>query len=86
MNTLVASLSGTVLMIAAVMELLVHHDGKHLRRWATILAAFGFAMLSVRYFYLVHTEDLGRLNIFGTGSIGAIALGRIIACAVELRK
>ena len=78
----IAATNGLVLIIAALMELCNARQA----RFIGMLAAFGFVMLGLRYFYLVHTGDLARLNIFGTASIGAIALARILACADDWRK
>lgn len=80
MDPYTASLCALVLIVAAVMEFIAHSRA----RMVAFLAAFGFLMLGVRYAFLVYTGDLGRLNLIGTGSIGAIALSRIMACAEEL--
>ena len=78
-NEFTAIICAMVLMIAAILEIAAE------RRMIGFLTAFGFLMLAARYFYLIQTEDLGRLNLYGTGSIGAIALARIIACTDDLK-
>lgn len=80
-----AYLCAAVLMIAGVIEIAANPTAPRLARYSGYLAAFGFFMLGARYGYLAHQDDLSRLNIFGTASIGAIALGRIIACSSRLR-
>lgn len=81
-----AALCAFVLMVAGILELAANPSRQSLLRYSGFLAAFGFFMLGTRFFYLIETNDLGRMNIFGVGSIAAIALGRIIACAAILKN
>ena len=78
-----AYLGTFVLFAAGVMELFAMKPDTRL---TALLCAFGFLMLGARYAFLIYAADIGRLSIYGTGSIGAIALARIMACADELRR
>ena len=47
--------------------------------------ACGLLILGTRYAYLIASDDIGRLSMYGTASIGLIALGLIIVCVEYLR-
>lgn len=74
-----------MLTVAGVMEIAASESSARSRAEG-MLCALGFLMLGVRLFYLVATDSIDRLHIFGIGSIAAIALWRIMACAAVLRE
>jgi len=81
----IAYLNGAILLIAGMFELACVVRGKPDFLWSARLAAFGFFVLGARYLYLVWTNDIGRLSIYGTASIACIALSRIISCATQIQ-
>ena len=86
MDMITAVLGAASLLIAGGL-VIVAMDRKYGRSvlWAMCLIAGGFLVLGNRYIYLITTNDIGRLSIYGTASIGMIALGTIMICVRLLR-
>ena len=68
MDEYTAGLCAAVLLIAGGLELVANPVAPRLLRYSGILAGFGFLMLGARYMHLINTDDLLRLNIYGTGA------------------
>ena len=79
-------LCAAVLLIAGVLEIVAPRNRGSLQNYASVLCAMGLLALGGRYLFLAIAGDIDRLNILGTGAIGAIALARIISCAEKLRR
>lgn len=74
-----------VLFIAGILEFISTNLSK-MSRYSGVLCSLGFFMLAARYFYLSWNNDVSRLSFYGTGSIMALALGRIISCADAIKN
>lgn len=80
-----ASMLAFVLFVAGLLEWF--HPLRAMREWlvSSRLMALGMFLLGGRVAYLVYTNDLSRLSLWGTAPIAMIALSRIMACAKIMR-
>jgi len=86
-DMVIAALGCAVLYIAAMLVIAcmsMEYGRSIFVGRATI--ACGLLILGTRYAYLIEIKDINRLSIYGTASIGMIALGIIIVCVEYLRR